>query len=67
MEADEAYYESPDILGYIRLTVMEWVRGFNPRVRVFAPHCPTRKGRVLSKLTHLPDSKTILSDLKQVI
>ena len=43
MEADEAYYESPDILGYIRLTVMEWVRGFNLRVRVFAPQCPTRR------------------------
>ena len=66
MEADEAYYESPDILGYIRLTVMEWVRGFNPRVRVFAPQCPTRKGRVLGKLWHLPASKTLLIDLKLV-
>ena len=43
---------------------LERILGSDPEVRVFAPHYPTRKGRVLGQLWYLPVSKTILIDLK---
>ena len=43
---------------------LERVLGIDPRVRVFAPQYPTRKGRVLGQLWYVPTSKTISIDLK---
>ena len=46
---------------------MEWVRGSDLGVGVFAPQYPARKDRVPRQLWYLPTSKKILVDLKLML